>query len=86
MGASYWYQSIGSEHGWRRREIPEKLSDKKYEVSKEIDIRIAQKNVRVNCRECPGAEIPKKINMVLTKISRHDLWNRKKFDQERFSV
>ena len=56
--------------------ILKKLSGKKYEVSKEIGIRIAQKNVRVNCRECPRAEIPKKINTVLTRILRHELWNR----------
>ena len=39
-------------------------------------------NDRIDYRECHGAEIPKKINMVLTKVSRHDLWNRMKSDQE----
>ena len=41
---------------------------------------------RIDFRECVGAEILKENNMVLTSISRHDLWNRKKSDQEKFSV
>ena len=37
-----------------------------------------RKNYRMNCREYPGAEMPKEINMVLISISRYDLWDRKK--------
>ena len=34
-----------------------------------------RKNYRMDCRESPGAEVPKEINMVLISISRHDLWD-----------
>ena len=43
-------------------------------------------NDRMDCRECLGVEMPKEINMVLMSISRHDLWDRRKSVQERFSV
>ena len=45
-----------------------------------------RKNYRTDCREYPGAEMPKEINMVLISISRYDLWDQKKLVREGFSV